>query len=123
MCDKYSTAVSFYKIYIFLKIDHKAVRHFVDDIDLWAVGKFFGKGRTVRKVIKGRGDYAKEWNEKTKNHSFWEFTTSFTDYLELGKSFTMQFLCSIAVQVMEEFHLSCSSILGILDELLIHKCN
>ena len=49
--------------------------------------------------------------------------TTFTDYLELGKSFAMQFLCSIAVQVMEEFHLSCSSILGILDELLIHKCN
>ena len=34
MRDKYSTAVSFYKIYIFLNIDHKAVRHFVDDIDL-----------------------------------------------------------------------------------------
>ena len=33
----------------------------------------------------------------------------------------MQFFCPIAVQVMEEFHLSCSCILGILDKLLIHK--
>ena len=57
-----------------------------------------------------------------KNHSFWEFTTTFTDYLELGKSFTMQFLCSIAVPIMEEFYVSCSRILGILDELLIDKC-
>ena len=63
-----------------------------------------------------------------KNHSYRKSETkrqktTFTDYLELGKSFAMQFLCSIAVQVMEEFHLSCSSILGILDKLLIHKCN
>ena len=67
--------------------------------------------------------YRKSETKRQKNHSFWEFTTSFTDYLELGKSFAMQFLCSIAVQVMEEFHLSCSCILGILDELLIHKYN
>ena len=46
MCGKYSTAVSFYKVYIFLNIDHKAGRHFVDDTDLLPVGKFFGMGRS-----------------------------------------------------------------------------
>ena len=65
--------------------------------------------------------YRRSETKTQKNHSFWEFATTFTDYLELGKSFAMQFLCSIAVQIMEEFYLSCSCILGILDELLIHK--
>lgn len=39
-------------------------------------------------------------------------------YLELGEAFTVKFLCSIAVLVMEEFHCTCTCVFGILNEFL-----
>ena len=95
---------------LFDTIEHDAERHFVHD-PYWAVtlslgGKFFGKGRTVRKLT-GDGIRQKPLIKRIltdgvrrkdkKNLFLLRVNDNINDYLELAKSFTVKFLRSIAV--------------------------